>query len=181
MEKRHYLALVFEDPSQDRLELFGTDLSKASETFDAFRQLGGPEGIVHASILVSTGRILKASAVQPKSWHKAQAEALRAPVVVPPVEPTPEEAAATLATTLLEQQAAIAAQLESIRASGLVPELLPVTAPAGAGAGEGNQSGSEGSDTPSTGTQAKATPVAGRGGKAPGVPSTSQLPLGAGG
>lgn len=227
MEKRYYLAMVFEDPKQDRLEPYGSNFSRAADDFGACRQQGGPEGILHISLLDSTGRVRKSSAVQPASWHKAQAEALRAPVVELPVEPTPEEAAATLATTLLEKQAAIAEQLESIRESGLVPHLLPVTAPAGDGAGATNADapktdeagkttegsdqagadtqeggkGAEGLDTtsgsadaptgpqdapatsaaPNTGTQVKAAPVAGRGGKAPGPANPSQLPLGAGG
>lgn len=138
MEKRYYIVLAFEIAKNDRLEKFGTDLSKASEVFDDLRQVGGPDGVVHATLVSSTGRVLKSSAVYSKAWHAKQAKvALEAPAQERAHELT------SRAQELIKRQAEIVAELDSIRSTGLVPELA-VTAPdvpAPAGSTEDNDPG----------------------------------------
>lgn len=117
MDKRYYLLLVFQGGKKDKLEPYGEDLSKASDIFDAMRQKGGPEGIVAAIIIVSTGRVLKHSKIYPKSWHEEHAKSIRdqsAPALEStsdaPAPETPEQEA----ERLLQERSGIDSRLAEL-------------------------------------------------------------------
>ena len=190
MAKRNYLLLIFQDPKKDKLEPYGEDLSKLSDTFDAMRQKGGPDGIVAASIVTSTGRVVKHSAVYPKAWHAEQAKKASeannpAPVVALESE-TPEAPAPLTAEQIMEK-----IQDGTVKVEGALAEFL-VSALEGTDALKALITASAPSAPPQTGDPVSApasTPAApdapstgSQDGKAPDTPaSTSDASTASGG
>lgn len=74
MEPRHYLALVFEDATNDKTIPFGEDRGTAAQTLQDMVQNGGPTGIVSA-VLFSTKKLIKTTKLYPKAWHESQRNA----------------------------------------------------------------------------------------------------------
>lgn len=74
MEPRHYLALVFEDATNDKTIPFGEDRGSAAKSLQDMVQCGGPTGIVSA-ILFSTKKLIKTTKLYPKAWHESQRNA----------------------------------------------------------------------------------------------------------
>lgn len=156
MAKRYYLLLVFQDRKKDKLDPYGEDLSKASETFDSMRQNGGPDGIASASIVTSSGRIIKYSQIYSKGWHAEQARRAReqsASTIKPePETPTPET----------PEQEVERLRIERLRIDSRLLEL-----------GVDALKGGDAPTSPSTGSPDGSAPsAAGDGGKGAGDPST---------
>lgn len=140
--KQYFLILVPEDPQKKpQLRPFHGDVGAATAEFARLRQAGGPDGFGEA-ILTSNTSLHRRSKIYSVAAMKKQVEA-----VVDANTAQMAEQTRLRAKNLLQRQAEIDAELESIRATGLVPELVapksdesaPAGDPDGSGPGKGDQ------------------------------------------
>lgn len=136
--KQHFLILVPEDPQKKpQLKPFHQDVGAAVAEFTRLRQAGGPDGFGEA-ILTSNTTLHRRSKIYSVAAMKKQAE-----VAVEANELQLAEQTRLRAKSLMRNLSEINAELDSIRSTGLVPELA-VTAPdvpAPAGSTEDNDPG----------------------------------------